>query len=172
MTQGQFVSGVWIQRCAPRPTKVKEPSLPYYLPIGRERIVGCISFPKGISTMWNANSLIQDLELGLSYPFLTTITSDKLISNILWTTTYGHTRVSWYGQVVRENQSNPFCWYILMMVLMKSVKLTVLTNITYVIYWPSTELSTKRCICVNKRKNSGSRWALDNYITRYPDGSS
>ena len=26
-----------------------------------------------------------------------------------------------------------------------------------VIYWPSTEPSIKRCICVNKRKNSGSR---------------
>ena len=36
----------------------------------------------------------------------------------------------------------------------------------YVIYWPSTELSIKRCICVNKRKNSGSGWALNNNITR------
>ena len=41
-----------------------------------------------------------------------------------------------------------------------------------VIYWLSTELSIKRCTCVNKRKNSGSRWALDNNITRCPDGSS
>ena len=33
-----------------------------------------------------------------------------------------------------------------------------------------TELSIKRCTCVNKRKNSGSRWVLDNNITRCPDG--
>ena len=37
-----------------------------------------------------------------------------------------------------------------------------------VIYWPSTELSIKRCTCVNKRKNNGSKWAWDNNITRYP----
>ena len=35
-----------------------------------------------------------------------------------------------------------------------------------VIYWPSTEQSIKRCTCVNKRRNSGSRWALNNNITR------
>ena len=35
-----------------------------------------------------------------------------------------------------------------------------------VIYWPSTEPSIKRCTCVNKRKNSGSRWELENNITR------
>ena len=35
-----------------------------------------------------------------------------------------------------------------------------------VIYWPSTELSIKRCTCVNKRRNSGSWCTLDNYITR------
>ena len=48
-------------------------------------------------------------------------------------------------------------------------------NITwfiYVIYWPSTEPSIKRCIGVNKRKNSGSRWTLDNNITWCPDGLS
>ena len=33
-----------------------------------------------------------------------------------------------------------------------------------VIYWPSTEPSIKRCTCVNKRKNSGSRWTLENNI--------
>ena len=32
----------------------------------------------------------------------------------------------------------------------------------------STEPSIKRCTCVNKRKNSGSRWEWDNYITRCP----
>ena len=41
-----------------------------------------------------------------------------------------------------------------------------------VIYWPSTEPSIKRCTCIDKRKNSGSRWTLDNNITRCPDGSS
>ena len=41
-----------------------------------------------------------------------------------------------------------------------------------VIYWPSTDPSIKRCTCVNKRKNSGSRWARDNNITRCPGGSS
>ena len=35
-----------------------------------------------------------------------------------------------------------------------------------VIYWPSTEPSIKRCTCINKQRNSGSRWAWDNYITR------
>ena len=39
-----------------------------------------------------------------------------------------------------------------------------------VIYWPSTVLSIKRCTSVNKRKNSRSRWALENIITRCPDG--
>ena len=41
-----------------------------------------------------------------------------------------------------------------------------------VIYWPSTEPSIKRCTSVNKRKNSGSRWALNNNITRHTDGLS
>ena len=39
---------------------------------------------------------------------------------------------------------------------------------TDVTYWSSTEPSIKRCTCVNKRKNSGSRWMWDNYITRCP----
>ena len=39
---------------------------------------------------------------------------------------------------------------------------------TRVIYWPSIKPSIKRCTCVNKRKNSGSRWTSDNYITRCP----
>ena len=37
---------------------------------------------------------------------------------------------------------------------------------TFVIYWPSTEPSIKRCTCVNKRRKSGSRWTWDNYIIR------
>ena len=35
-----------------------------------------------------------------------------------------------------------------------------------VIYWPSTEPSVKRYTCVNKRKNRGRRWTLNNNITR------
>ena len=42
----------------------------------------------------------------------------------------------------------------------------------FVTYWPLTELSIKRCTYVNKRKNSGSRWALNNNITRCSDGLS
>ena len=41
-----------------------------------------------------------------------------------------------------------------------------------VIYWPSTEPSIKRCTSVNKQKNSGSMWTLENNITRSPGGSS
>ena len=41
-----------------------------------------------------------------------------------------------------------------------------------IIYWPSTVPSIKRCTCVNKRKNSGSRWTLNNNITRCTDGLS
>ena len=40
------------------------------------------------------------------------------------------------------------------------------------IYWPLTEPSIKICTCVNKRKNSGSRWVLGNNITWCPGGSS
>ena len=35
-----------------------------------------------------------------------------------------------------------------------------------VTYWLSTEPSIKRCICVNKQKNSGSRWVSNKNITR------
>ena len=44
--------------------------------------------------------------------------------------------------------------------------LTGWMQILVAIYWPSTEPSVKRCTCVNKRENSGSRWALNNNITR------
>ena len=37
---------------------------------------------------------------------------------------------------------------------------------SFVIYWPSTKPSIKRFTCVNKRKNSGSSWTLNTYITR------
>ena len=40
------------------------------------------------------------------------------------------------------------------------------------IYWPSTVSPIKRCTCVNKRKNSGSRWPLENNITRCRGSSS
>ena len=39
----------------------EEPSLSYYLPIAGGRIIGFTPFPKGISAMWNAISLVQDL---------------------------------------------------------------------------------------------------------------
>ena len=42
----------------------------------------------------------------------------------------------------------------------------------YVIYWPSNEPSIKRSTCVDKRKNSRSRWTLENNITRCLNGSS
>ena len=41
--------------------KAEEPSLPYYLAIAGGRIKWIITFPKGISAMWNAISLIQEL---------------------------------------------------------------------------------------------------------------
>ena len=53
-----------------------------------------------------------------------------------------------------------------------SVSHFILRFQTSVIYWPLTELSIKRCTCVNKWKNSGSRWVLENHITRCPDGLS
>ena len=40
------------------------------------------------------------------------------------------------------------------------------TMLNSVAYWPSTELSIKKCTCVNKRKNSGSRWTANKNITR------
>ena len=68
MTQGQFFKQSWTglnsgfsfseTSCL---TKAEEPSLPYYLLIVGGRIIGFITFPKGISAMWNAISLVQDL---------------------------------------------------------------------------------------------------------------
>ena len=46
----------------------------------------------------------------------------------------------------------------------------ILWMITFVTYWPSTEPSIKRCTCVNKLKNSGSRWTLNYKLTRRTDG--
>ena len=39
-------------------TKVKEPDLPYYLPVAGKRIVGCIPFP---NAMQKVSSLLPDL---------------------------------------------------------------------------------------------------------------
>ena len=41
--------------------------------------------------------------------------------------------------------------------------------VVFVIYWPSTKPSIKRCTYVNKRKNSRSRWTLENNIAWCPD---
>ena len=46
-----------------------------------------------------------------------------------------------------------------------SLKRSIYYTVTY---WPSTESSIKRCTRVNMQKNSRSRWAWDNYITRCP----
>ena len=62
----------------------------------------------------------------------------------------------------------PFCPRVVLPVRVSSRnQRDLLKNLLlYVIYWPSTEPSIKRCTCVNKRKNSGSRWTLNNNITR------
>ena len=48
----------------------------------------------------------------------------------------------------------------------RSSRLHPVSQQSCVTYWPSTEPSIKRCTCVNKRKNSGSRWTLNKNITR------
>ena len=58
-------------------------------------------------------------------------------------------------------------WNIVYIIIMMNTSLN-----TLVIYWPSTEPSIKRYTYVNKQKNSGSRWALNNNITRCTDSSS
>ena len=47
--------------------KIKEPSLANYLPIAGGRLD---TYQKCISAMWNANSLIQDLNSGHNVSFL------------------------------------------------------------------------------------------------------
>ena len=42
-------------------SKIKESSLLYYLPIVGGKIIGYVSFPKGISATLNAYNLVQDL---------------------------------------------------------------------------------------------------------------
>ena len=64
--------------------------------------------------------------------------------------------ISWYCK-------HKFLWVSLSLSFSLSLSLSLYI---YVIYWPSTEPSIKRCTCVNKRKNSGSRWTWDNNITR------
>ena len=41
--------------------KVKKPILPFYLPLARERTSESRSFLRVICAMWNAKSLVQDL---------------------------------------------------------------------------------------------------------------
>ena len=74
------------------------------------------------------------------------------------------------GQMVRESQGN-LCYQVDFIKNSLPVGLTF-CNFSCVIYWPSTKPSIKRCTCVNKRKNSGSRRALENNITRCPGGLS
>ena len=45
-------------------TKIKEPSLPYHLPMAGGRIVGCLSFPRLLAQCKMLNNLIQDLNSG------------------------------------------------------------------------------------------------------------
>ena len=49
-------------------TKAKEPSLAYNLLIDGGRTDGFMPFPNSISTKWNANSLVQDLNLDCPFP--------------------------------------------------------------------------------------------------------
>ena len=42
-----------------------------------------------------------------------------------------------------------------------------ISTYTCVIYWPSTEPSIKRCTCVNKQENCGSRRTYENNISRF-----
>ena len=71
LTQDQFFC--WFEfRIFILLTQNKEPSLLYYLSIadgGREKR-WTHSFRKGISAMWNTNSLIQDLNSGCGFHFL------------------------------------------------------------------------------------------------------
>ena len=66
MTQGQFFIQVLNSEFSF--SKTEEPSLPYYLPIVRENN-WIHTFPKGISAMWNAISLDQDLNSCRRVPF-------------------------------------------------------------------------------------------------------
>ena len=61
-------------------TIIREPSLPYYLPIAGERIVRFIPFPKGISAMWNAKVLSRIWNSGqhVRFPLTDTITPQIL----------------------------------------------------------------------------------------------
>ena len=51
-------------------TMVKNPSLPYYLSIAGRRIVRFIIFPRVRCEMWNANSVVHDLNSGRRIQFL------------------------------------------------------------------------------------------------------
>ena len=73
--QGQFLAefkrfGFWVFFYSSCHTNVKELTLPYYIPIARERTVGFNTFAKDISSMWNANSIVQDLNSVHCVPYL------------------------------------------------------------------------------------------------------
>ena len=51
-------------------TRIKSPICPNILSKSVRKLVGFVTFRKGISTMWNANSLVQDLNSGNRVFFL------------------------------------------------------------------------------------------------------
>ena len=66
--------------------KVKESSLPYYLPITGEGTVGYIPFPIALSTMWNGKeSCLQfDLNSPCSFPMMITIIPTALFDQYVF----------------------------------------------------------------------------------------
>ena len=62
-------------------------SLPYYLPIVRVRVVGFIPSQKGISATWNANSLIQDMNLSTyddDNRYTTSVIQWQILAVVFW----------------------------------------------------------------------------------------
>ena len=68
-------------------------------------------------------------------------------------------------RLIFQTEFNCFEFGVFSLLALSSQKNTVCH---IVIYWPSTELSVKRYTCVNKPKKSGSRWTLENNISRCP----
>ena len=54
-------------------TKIKESSLLYYLPNSRKKNIWIRMFPNYMSAIWNANSLVQDLNSDLRIHLLQTL---------------------------------------------------------------------------------------------------
>ena len=65
-------------------TKVKEPSLPYYFTDSWKKKNWIHTFPKDTSAIWNANSLMQDLNLGHCIYFLRRYTTSISTTNLIW----------------------------------------------------------------------------------------